>query len=57
MPKYRSLPYYGGKRRYGKGEWIAAQLPWRRDSSYIEPCGGMAGVLLARPPVKNRNHQ
>ena len=52
MTKYRSLPYYGGKRGYGKAEWIASLLPWSRNSCYVEPCGGMAGVLLARPPVK-----
>ena len=49
--KYRSLPYYGGKRGFGKGEWIAGLLPWEKHSCYIEPFAGMAGVLLARPPV------
>ena len=52
MIEYRSLPYYGGKRGYGKGKWIAGLLPWARKSCYIEPFAGMAGVLLARPPVK-----
>lgn len=49
---YRSLSYYGGKRGYGKGKWIAGLLPWEKDSCYAEPFAGMAGVLLARPPVK-----
>ncbi len=52
MTEYRSLPYYGGKRGYGKGQWIAGLLPWEKNSCYIEPFAGMAGVLLARPPVK-----
>ena len=50
--KYRSLGYYGGKRGYGLAEWIAGQLPWEKQSCYIEPFAGMAGVLLAREPVK-----
>ena len=52
MTEYRSLPYYGGKRGYGKGQWIAGLLPWEKNSCYIEPFAGMVGVLLARPPVK-----
>ena len=51
MGKYRTFPYYGGKRGYGKAEWIASFLPHTPDSCYIEPFAGMAGVLLARPPV------
>ena len=51
MTEYRSLPYYGGKRGYGKGGWIAGLLPWEKNSCYIEPFAGMAGVLLARKPV------
>ena len=43
MTEYRSLPYYGGKRGYGKGEWIAGLLPWEKNSCYIEPFAGMAG--------------
>lgn len=50
--KYRALPYYGGKRGNGKAEWIAGLLPWDKVSCYVEPFAGMAGVLLARPPVK-----
>ena len=52
MGGYRTLPYYGGKRGYGKAEWIASFLPHTRESCYIEPFAGMAGVLLARAPVK-----
>ncbi len=52
MIAYRSLPYYGGKRGYGKAEWIAGLLPSEKDSCYLEPFAGMAGVLLARPAVK-----
>ena len=52
MTEYRSLPYYGGKRGYGKGDWIAGLLPWERKSCYLEPFAGMAGVLLSRQPVK-----
>ena len=43
-----ALPYYGGKRRLAP--WIASHLPMRRD--YIEACGGMANVLLSRPPSR-----
>ena len=46
------MPYYGGKRGYGKAEWIASYLPWDSDSCYVEPFAGMAGVLFARSPVK-----
>ena len=49
---YRTLPYYGGKRGGGKGEWIAGLLPSEKNSCYIEPFAGMAGVLLSRQPVK-----
>ena len=49
---YRTLPYYGGKRGWGKAEWIAELLPWQEDSLYCEPFAGMAGVLLARKQVK-----
>ena len=52
MGDYRTLSYYGGKRGYGKAEWIASFLPHTPDSCYIEPFAGMAGVLLARAPVK-----
>ena len=52
MGGYRTLPYYGGKRGYGKAEWIASYLPHTPDSCYVEPFAGMAGVLFARQPVK-----
>lgn len=42
MTEYRSLCYYGGKRGWGKAEWIAGLLPWERKSCYIEPFAGMA---------------
>ena len=48
----KALAYYGGKAGYGKAQWIASQLPWERDTTYVEPCGGMFGVGLARQPVK-----
>ena len=51
MGGYRTLPYYGGKRGYGKAEWIASFLPHTPDSCYVEPFAGMAAVLLARSPV------
>ena len=47
MRDYRTLPWYGGKRDYGKAEWIASFLPQMQDSCYIEPFAGMARVLLA----------
>ena len=52
MGGYRTLPYYGGKRGYGKAEWIASFLPHTPDSCYVEPFAGMVAVLLARSPVK-----
>ena len=48
----RALPYYGGKSpraSNGLGRWIASLLP--RRPVYVEPFGGMAGVLLSRRPV------
>ena len=52
MIAYRTLRYYGGRRGYGIGKWIADLLPWEKDSCYLEPFAGMAVVMLARPPVK-----
>ena len=49
--KLRPLPWYGSKNGYGKAEWIAGLLPWEKDTHYIEPYAGMAGVLLARNRV------
>ena len=45
------LPWYGGKQKSGKAEWIAGLLPWRKRSTYVEPFGGMACVLCRRAPV------
>ena len=48
------MPYFGGKGRLGKGgagDWIAGQVPWSRDSLYVEPFAGMLGILLRREPV------
>ncbi len=39
-------PYYGGKAT-GIGEKIASVLPNHR--IYVEPCGGMAGVMMQKP--------
>ena len=52
MSTPRSLNYYGGKQR-GKGAWIASLLPWEHSNTYVEPFAGMAGVLLARQPVRS----
>lgn len=48
MAKLKTLtPYYGGK--FNKvGKFIAQILPVHRH--YIEPCGGMAGVLMLKEP-------
>jgi DNA adenine methylase len=48
MAKLKTLtPYYGGK--FNKvGKFIAEILPKHRH--YIEPCGGMAGVLMLKQP-------
>lgn len=49
----RALPYYGGKAYGGKSRWIASILPPPTTAqTYIEPFGGMASVLLARPPAE-----
>lgn len=48
MAKLKTLtPYYGGK--FNKvGRFIAEILPKHRH--YVEPCGGMAGVLMIKEP-------
>lgn len=48
MAKLKTLtPYYGGK--FNKvGKFIAEILPVHRH--YIEPCGGMAGVMMLKAP-------
>ena len=49
--KHASMPYYGGKS--GKSDWICSLLPWEFETTYVEPCGGMAHIMVARAPVKN----
>ena len=44
------FPYFGGKRRAAPLVWQALGDP----SGYVEPFGGSAAVLLARPQVKGR---
>ena len=48
--KAQPLPWYGGKQ--SKAEWLYNLIPWRKDSTYVEPFGGMAGLLCYRAPVK-----
>ena len=50
--KVAPLPWYGGKQRGGKAEWIAGLLPWRKGSTYVEPFGGQMTILLRRSPVE-----
>lgn len=45
------LPWVGGKAREA-GAWIVSELPADRRVLYIEPCGGMLGILLQRPPAR-----
>ena len=46
------LSYYGGKSpRSGRCKWISNIIGFDQDKSYIEPFGGMLGVMLSRPPV------
>ena len=52
MPKpLQALPYTGGKSAInnGSGRWVASLLPYQKESLYVEPFCGMAGILLARP--------
>ena len=48
------LKYYGGKSANAgsqTGAWVASLLPYAKKSCYVEPFGGMLGVLLQRPPA------
>ena len=44
------MTWWGGKQNPQRLEWILSLLPTNR-KSYIEPFGGMASVLLNRPPA------
>ena len=65
MPRpLAAMRYFGGKSSRapnGTGRWIASQLPQETECLYLEPCSGMCGVLLQRPPsdveiVNDANH-
>ena len=52
-----ALPYIGGKSSkspYGVGQWINSFLPYDPNNGaiYAEPFGGMAGIMLQRPPTR-----
>ena len=50
--KLTALPWVGGKSAHGAtGPWVCSLLPWFKQSVYVEPCGGQAGVMLQRLPV------
>ena len=50
LPK--TMGYYGGKVKGGKASWIIGLLPPAdTPQCYVEPYGGMAGVMMARAPV------
>ena len=49
-PLAAPFPYFGGKRRAAPLVWQALGDP----SGYVEPFGGSAAVLLARPQVRGR---
>ena len=49
----KGLPYYGGKSPgSGRCKWIVGLLGYEKARTYIEPFGGMLGVLCARPRAK-----
>ena len=50
-----AIPWVGGKNvtaRQGTGQWVSSLLPFDPLGLYAEPYGGMAGVLLNRPPAR-----
>ena len=50
--KPQPMRYYGGKGR-GKADWILKHLPPpQKRQVYIEPFGGMAGVMMRRDKVR-----
>ena len=50
--KSGALRYYGGKAPMRElTRWIVSLIPWERQTLYVEPCCGMAGVLMSRPPT------
>ena len=51
MPTYYGTKG-GGQGTRGTGKWIASLLPWQKDSLYVEPLCGLAGVFLLRPPCR-----
>ena len=55
MSRLSGLSYYGGKSAKAPaqiGKWIASLLPDDTDVTYVEPYGGMLGVLLQRQKCK-----
>ena len=47
----RAISYYGGKKvsgTSGLGRWIHSLVPYEYDTTYIEPFGGMLGIMLGR---------
>ena len=53
MIQPKGLPYYGGKSPgRGLGRWIANVVGFDPAKGYVEPFGGMLGVLCARPKAK-----
>jgi len=50
----RTLPYVGGKSNFGgAGEWISRVLATKPVETYVEPFGGMCGILLRRHKARN----
>ena len=50
----KHMPYYGGKSpNTAIGKWIISLLPWRFESTYMEPFAGMLGILMGRDRVKS----